>query len=91
MYAMYLLSTTNYKEFAESLIKNTSRTLESIKIHEDNIAETYGIKVLIKDTTKSCSDKRKALDRLVHSSEMETFLDDGYGWNSCLQKEKNAI
>ena len=33
MYAMYLLSTTNYKEYAESLIKNTSRTLESIKIH----------------------------------------------------------
>lgn len=27
MYAMYLLSTTNYKEYAESLIKNTSRTL----------------------------------------------------------------
>jgi hypothetical protein len=55
MYAKYLLSTTNYKEFAESLIKNTSRTLESIKIHEDNIAETYGVKVIIRDAKKSCN------------------------------------
>ena len=52
---MYLLSTTNYKEFAESLIKNTSRTLESIQIHEDNIAETYGVKVIIRDAKKSCN------------------------------------
>jgi hypothetical protein len=30
LYSMYLLSTTNYKELAEKLIKNTTRTLESI-------------------------------------------------------------
>jgi hypothetical protein len=38
LYSMYLLSTTNYKDFAEKLIKNTTRTLESIQIHEENKA-----------------------------------------------------
>jgi len=31
--------------------------LESLKIQEDNIAETYGLRVLIRDTRKSCNEK----------------------------------
>ncbi len=62
---MYLLSTTNYKEYAESLIKNTSRTLESIKIHEDNIAETYGLRVIIRDVGKSCNEKIQVMTGII--------------------------
>ena len=47
------------------MIKNTSRTLESIKIHEDNIAETYGIRVLIRDIDKSFNEKIQQFETLI--------------------------
>lgn len=85
---MYLLSTTNYKEYAESLIKNTSRTLESIKIHEDNIAETYGMKILIRDSKKSCNEKIQVINPMIAPEELEKFIDDGVDCHSALSLEK---
>lgn len=32
LYAMYLLSTTNFKDYAEVIIKNTSKMLEEVQI-----------------------------------------------------------
>lgn len=34
LYAMYMLSTTNFKEYAELIIKNTAKLLEEVYLLE---------------------------------------------------------
>jgi hypothetical protein len=38
IYAMYILSTTNFKDYAEIIIKNTSKLLEEVFVFEKSVA-----------------------------------------------------
>ena len=45
IYAMYLLSTTNFKDYAEDIIKGTSKLLEEVDVSQNLVAETFAIRV----------------------------------------------
>lgn len=53
IYAMYLISTTSFKDYAKSIIKNTAKLMEEVSINENNSSETYGIRTIVKDSKKS--------------------------------------
>jgi len=44
---MYLLSTTNFKDYAELIIKNTSKLLEEVYVFENNVAETFAMRIRV--------------------------------------------
>ena len=48
LYAMYLLSTTNFKEYAETIIKNTAKLLEDVYVLESSAAETFSIRTVVR-------------------------------------------
>lgn len=50
---MYLLSTTNFTDYAESIIKNTSKMLEEVYLYENSAAETFAIRTVVEDMRKS--------------------------------------
>lgn len=52
LYATYLLSTTNFKEYAETIIKSTAKLLEDVYVLESNAAETYSIRTVVRKQTK---------------------------------------
>ena len=45
IYAMYLLSTTNFKDYAEDIIKGTSKLLEEVDVSTNLVAEAFAIRV----------------------------------------------
>ena len=49
IYAMYLLSTTNFKDYAELIIKKTAKLLEEAQISENNASETFTIRAIVLD------------------------------------------
>ena len=49
IYAMYLLSTTNFKDYAELIIKKTAKLLEEAQISENNASETFTIRTIVLD------------------------------------------
>ena len=53
MYGMYLLSTTNFKDYSEAVIKNTSKRLEEIQIYENNATETFVIRAVAESKEKT--------------------------------------
>lgn len=53
IYAMYLISTTSFKDYAKSIIKNTAKLMEEVSINENNSSETFGIRTIVKDSSKS--------------------------------------
>lgn len=48
LYAMYMLSTTNFKEYAELIIKNTAKLLEDVYVLENSASETYSIRTVVR-------------------------------------------
>jgi hypothetical protein len=48
LYAMYMLSTTNFKEYAELIIKNTAKLLEEVYVFENNASETFAIRTVVR-------------------------------------------
>jgi hypothetical protein len=53
LYAMYMLSTTNFKEYAEIIIKNTAKLLEEVYVFENDASETFAIRAFARDELKS--------------------------------------
>lgn len=49
IYAMYLLSTTNFKDYAELIIKKTAKLLEEAQISENDASETFAIRTIVLD------------------------------------------
>ena len=49
LYAMYLLSTTNFKEYAEIIIKNTAKLLEDVYVFENNVSDTFAMRAVVKN------------------------------------------
>lgn len=50
---MYLISTTSFKDYAKSIIKNTAKLMEEVSINENNSSETFGIRTIVKDSKRS--------------------------------------
>jgi hypothetical protein len=53
LYAMYMLSTTNFKEYSELIIKNTAKLLEEVYLLDSGSSETFAIRTVVrrKDTS----------------------------------------
>ena len=48
VYAMYMLSTTNFKEYAELIIKNAAKLLEEVYVSESRASETFAIRTVVR-------------------------------------------
>lgn len=50
---MYLISTTSFKDYSKSIIKNTAKLMEEVSISENNSSETFAIRTIVKNSKKS--------------------------------------
>ncbi len=53
LYAMYMLSTTNFKEYSELIIKNTAKLLEEVYLLDNGSSETYAIRTVVRHKDNS--------------------------------------
>lgn len=53
LYSMYLISTTNFKDYAKGIIKHTSKIMEEVCVSERGATETFAIRAVIKNSKES--------------------------------------
>lgn len=53
LYGMYLLSTTNFKEYAETIIKKTAKKLEDVESGNNAIEQTFSIRIVVRNRHQS--------------------------------------
>ena len=79
LYSVYLLSTTNFKEYAEMIIKNTAKLLEDVYALESNAAETYSIRTVVRKVSKSYLPKQSTCLSLNNDgNSLHNMLGDDY-------------
>lgn len=61
LYAVYLLSTTNFREYAESLIKASAKTMEEARLFDCAQTETYAISAEVHSPSLSFLENAKSL------------------------------
>ena len=52
LYSMYLISTTNFKDYAKGIIKSTAKLMEEVYVSEGNVCEIFAIRTLVKKVGK---------------------------------------
>ncbi len=61
LYAVYLLSTTNFREYAESLIKASAKTMEEARLFDCAQSETYAVSAEVHSPSLSLLENAKTL------------------------------
>jgi hypothetical protein len=83
VYAMYMLSTTNFKEYAELIIKNTAKLLEDVYVSENNSSETYAIRSVVKRGMESYIPHPKDSLKIMPSMGPNKISIENYDAKSC--------
>lgn len=76
LYAMYMLSTTNFKEYSELIIKNSAKLLEEVYLIDSGSSETFAIRTVVRRRDTSFMENSvEGLSPIKNATTQHSFME----------------